>query len=289
MLFKIKNVFSIRSQLLCVVCALAMIACSITTAKAGTLWSQGFETDTAGWLDSANGWNGTATRVASGTNGVLSSSGGYHAELTQDGGSSITGPYSAFDGYRNTWSGDYIASVDVYLDTSWAAGAGFDYSVASSGSDGFGQRDFIFHVTKDTSTGDLLVASSNNTDFDPREDLETYSPHSVIASDGWYTFQHYFYNDGGILNVDMNLLNSSGTTVYSHTLSNASDTIPGEVGGNRYGWFTNIDIAGGIAVDNHTLTAVPEPASMLTFAALGLCASVGARRKLRRDKNATRG
>ncbi|MCZ7658600.1 MAG: hypothetical protein M5U07_12460 [Xanthobacteraceae bacterium] len=33
-----------------------------------------------------------------------------------------------------------------------------------------------------------------------------------------------------------------------------SDVIATIVGGNRYGWFTNIDIPGGIAVDNVSLT-----------------------------------
>jgi hypothetical protein len=42
----------------------------------------------------------------------------------------------------------------------------------------------------------------------------------------------------------------SGNWIFTEVLNNSADTIPGEVGGNRYGWFTNIDIAGGIAVDN---------------------------------------
>ncbi|QEG40533.1 PEP-CTERM sorting domain-containing protein [Roseimaritima ulvae] len=285
MLLRFHRVFANRNQLLGLVCSLALTTLSVNNAAAGTLWSQGFETDKNGWFDEGNGWDGTATRVASGggTLGVTSSSGGFHAEFTQSGGPPPTGPFSGFDGYRSVWPGDYMASIDIYLDTGWALGEGFDYSVAANGSDGLHQRDFIFHVTKDTSTGDLLVGSSNNTNFAPREDLETLTNY-VVADTGWYTFQHHFYDVGGILNVDLNLLDGLGSTVYSNTLSSAADTIPGEVGGNRYAWFTNIDVATGIAVDNQSLSTVPEPASMLTFAALGLCASVGARRKMRRSQ-----
>lgn len=129
---------------------------------------------------------------------------------------------------------------------------GFDYSVAATGSDNAHQRDYIFHVTKDTSTGDLLVAGSNNTNFAPREDLETLS-HYAVTSAGWYTLQHRFYDDGGALAVDLNLLDSAGTVLFTETRFDPADTIPAEVGGNRYAWFTFDNVPGGIAVDNHQL------------------------------------
>ncbi len=138
--------------------------------------------------------------------------------------------------------------MKVYLSTDWAAGEGFDYSVAASGSDGSYLRDFIFHVAKDSSTGHLLVGASNNTNFDPRQDLETLANHYEVPASGWFTLQHVFHNDGGHLSVDLNLIDASGTVVFTQTLSNAADLIE-LAGGNRYGWFTNIDVAGGIAVD----------------------------------------
>ena len=228
----------------------SIAAMTLTARAASTVWDQGFETDTAGWDDSSSGWYGTATQVASGTDGITSSDGANHAIFEGDADSA---PFSRFDGYRSAWPGTWTANVDVYLDTEWNAGTGFDYSVASSRQDGTHLRDFIFHVTKDTSTGHLIVADSNNTNFAPREDLETLNHYEVTTS-GWYTLQHVFHDNGsGVLAVDLNLINDAGTTVFTETRSDATDLIDSVVGGNRYSWFTFINVDGGIAVDNHQL------------------------------------
>lgn len=237
----------------------ATAAMLITVGTAGAAsatagWDQGFETDTAGWQDSSNGWYGTIERVGSGTDGISSAEGGYHAVVNGGGGSA---PFSDFGGYEDEWPGDYVAEVDVYLDPSWPAGAGFDYAVAASGSDGNHQRDFIFHVTSDTSTGDLLVGGSNNTSFTAREDLETLN-HAVVDQAGWYTLQHVFYDAGGVLAVDLNLLDSTGSVVFTETRTTEQDAI-GEIGGNRYGWFTFATVED-LAIDNHELTLVGPPA-----------------------------
>jgi hypothetical protein len=225
------------------------------------VWDQGFETDALGWFDSDDAWYGTATRVPSGNNGITSSEGSYHAVFEGDADSA---PFSRFDGYRDEWTGSWTAEIDVYLDPAWADGTGFDYSVAANGSDGNHQRDYIFHVTKDTSTGKLWVAGSNNTNFAPREDLENINHYEVISA-GWYTLQHVFYEDSGALAVDLNLLDSLGTVLFTETRFNAADTIPGEVGGNRYAWFTFINVAGGIAVDEHQLLVPMFPTGKANF------------------------
>lgn len=252
--------------------------CGMTgSAMAGEVFNQGFESDTAGWFDSSNGWNGTITRVSSGTNGITSASGSYHATFEQG---NDTGGFTRFDGYRDSWTGPYQASVDVYLDTSWADGEGFDYSVASSTSSNGHLRDFIFHVSKDTSSGELLVGGSNNTNFEPRQDLDTLNS-AVISDSGWYTFEHSFYEAGdGSLAVALNLYNSMGTLLFTEVRNNAGDLVGSVAGGNRYGWFTNIDIAGGINVDNVTLNVVPLPPA--AFAGLGLLAGCAGVRQLRR-------
>lgn len=202
-------------------------------------WNQDFAEDAAGWFDSDDTWYGTVTWNAAGEDATFE-------------GDASSAPFSRFDGYRDEWLGSWTAEIDVYLDPAWAAGTGFDYSVAANGPDGNHQRDFIFHVTKDTSTGDLLVAGSNNTNFAPREDLETVN-HYVVTAAGWYTLQHVFYEDGGALAVDLNLIDSGGNTVFTETRFNAADAIPAEVGGNRYAWFTFINVDGGVFVDNHRL------------------------------------
>ncbi|MHA7813669.1 MAG: hypothetical protein ACX94C_09785 [Phycisphaerales bacterium] len=262
-----------------VLCAVALAGLS-GSVVAGEVFNQGFETDTSGWFDENNGWSGTIDRVSSGTDGITSASGAYHANFGQSNGDGgLTAGFTRFDGYRDTWSGPYQASVAIYLDTNWTAGEGFDYSVASSNSSGSHLRDFIFHVTKDTSTGQLLVGGSNNTNFDPIENLET-GNHAVIGTSGWYTFEHSFYDAGdGTLAVALNLYDAGGSLIFQEIRNNAGDHVGSIAGGNRYGWFTNIDIAGGINVDDHTLTVVPLPPA--AFAGLGMLAGFAGVRKLR--------
>jgi hypothetical protein len=213
----------------------------------GVVYNQDFESNTDNWNDSNSGWYGTVTRVASGTNGINSLSGGWHAQFEGDASSA---PFSPFDGYNATWPGTYRAEISIYLDPSWGTSQGFDYSVASSRTNDTHLRDFIFHVNKDASTAKLLVGGSNNTNFTPRENLEN-GNHYEVTSAGWYTFQHVFYDNNGSLAVDLNLLDSNGTIVFTETRNNANDLIDGIVGGNRYAWFTFINVEGGIAVDNH--------------------------------------
>lgn len=262
------------------IAALAVLATlGATSAHAGVAFSQGFETDTSGWFDGSSGWLGSITRVASGTGGVASAEGAHHAIAEEADDSSV---FTRFDGYRSDWTGTWTASVDVYLDTSWAAGSGFDYAVASSNSSGGHLRDYIFHVTKDTSTGDLLVSGSNNTNFAPREDLETLN-HYAVSTSGWYTLQHVFYDLGGQLAVDLNLLSSVGSVLFTETRTAPADLIASVVGGNRYGWFTDVTVANGLAIDDVSLTVsdVPEPGS-LALAALALTGLGVASRRRRR-------
>jgi hypothetical protein len=224
-------------------------------ASATPLFMQGFETDTAGWT--AGGSFGTITRVV---DAATSFEGNAHAVVTDSSGG--YGPYTFFGGPSDTFPGTYAARLAIHLDTEWDAGSGFDWSVASSGSDGLHQRDFIFHVTKDTSTGNLLVGGSNNTNFAPKENLESGNNYEVTTS-GWYIFEHLFRNVGGVLAVDLNLYNEDNDLLFTETRSNPFDTIPDEVGGNRYGWFTDVTIDGGLKIDStslNTATPIPIPA-----------------------------
>jgi hypothetical protein len=216
-----------------------------------TVWDQNFSTD-------ASGWFGAGIAVDSGV-----------AQLSMPGGQ-----YSRFDGYRDVWPGTYTAEIDVYLDPGWPADQGFDYSVASNGSDGLHQRDFIFHVGTVENYGpivgkQLLVAVDNNTYGDTNPFVLTTRPggYYVVPTAGWYTLQHVFYDAGGYLAVDFNILDSNGNVVWSDTRSDTSDTIPAEVGGNRYSWFTHIDVAAGIQVDNHQLILdrIPSSEGKATF------------------------
>ena len=219
---------------------------------------QDFSTDDAGWDDDDDGWYGDIT-VAGGT-----------ATFYGDGSS---GPFSRFDGYRDVWPGTWTAEIDVYLDPAWPSGQGFDYSVAATGSDGNHQRDYIFHVGVVENQGPiieptLLVNGSNNTDFytNPYKLVnDNDGNYYEVTTAGWYTLRHVFRDAGGYLAVDLNLVDANGVTLWTATRENAADTIPGEVGGNRYAWFTHIEVAEGIQVDNHQLFVPVSPTGKATF------------------------
>ena len=265
--------------------AAALVFAASVSANAATLYSNGFETDISGW-STADPY-GSTTRVASGTGGISAYQGGYFAYVnnsTPSGANATdtTGPYTNFGGYSSVFPGTYTASIAIYLDPSWAAGSGFDWSVASNGSDGNYQRDFIFHVSNSSPGGALRVSASNNSSDGNIATLT--STDTMISSAGWYLFQQTFYNDGGVLAVDMNVLDSSMTSLFSQTLSDPADTIPGEVGGNRYGWFTLVDVAGnGLAVDAATLNTTPLPAGLPLFlGGLGVLGFFASRRRGKR-------
>ena len=198
---------------------------------------------------------GAVALVEPGEEGHVATPDGSGHALFDNDGTDTVGPFTDFGGYSSVWNGDWTTTASVYLDTAWAPGEGFDYSVAANGTDGNHQRDFIFHVTQDSSTGELLVGGSNNSGAGPREDLESLD-HAVVTASGWYTFEHQFHDVDGVLVVDLRLINAAGDVVWSTSLSNPEDTIGGEdatVGGNRYGWFPVLSIEGGLAVEGLSL------------------------------------
>jgi hypothetical protein len=166
---KIDHTLILRRRIVLAASVCMVLAFGMSVVEAAPVFSQGFETDTDGWLDSSDfAGYGDIVRVGSGTGGIASFEGSFHAVVTQSGPlGDESAPFTRFDGYRDTWPGTMTASAAIYLDTSWSAGEGFDYSVAANGSDNNHRRDFIFHVTSDTSSGSLLVGGSNNTNFDP--------------------------------------------------------------------------------------------------------------------------
>lgn len=239
----------VKKSVITVMALILSMGAMTGSAFGSTLWFQGFEYDSDGWLDSANGWYGTIDRVSSGMDGITSATGGWHAVIDQSMG---TAPFSQFDQYRDFWPGDYLAEIDVYLDPTWTDGAAFDYTVAVSNPAGNHRRDFIFHI-ESYGEGDLRIGATNNTNFVPQGNLD---PANQIPGPGWYRLQHVFYEAaGGVLAVDMNLVDDEGNIVFTETRSNATDIINDTVGGNRYSWFTFSTVEG-LAVDNHRLAIV---------------------------------
>lgn len=200
-----------------------------------------FEVDTSGWFDDGV----EISRVSSGTNGITSADGSYHAEV-------IGGAFTRWGGYESTFPTDgYITQIDIYLNMEENSiedtDKRFDFSSAINDPSGVHRRDFIFSVGTDPLVpGQFAMSASNNSPGWPSNPGR--DPYFVNES-GWYTFRHTFLNNGGILEVKMDVLNESGTVLKTWILSDPTDEIGVTVGGNRYGWFVDSDF-NFLAVDN---------------------------------------
>lgn len=257
--------------------SVAMLIAGAAQTHAATLYSQGFETNTAGWTG--------ATRVGSGTNGIPSSSGAFHATVTP-------GAFTQWGGYNFGGSPtfqEYKTSLDIYLNVGggFANDTRFDFTSAINNNLGAHRRDFAFNAgfyndSDITGSGNRFVISASNgtgraNSFPKNPGRDPFA----IDDTGWYTFEHHFYDNGsGILAVDLSIFDAADLLLHSWTLSDPSDVIATVIGGNRYGWFPNLELAGGLAIDNAQLSTVedevvPEPASMLAWAGLGLCLAGG--------------
>jgi len=202
----------------------------------------GFEVDIHGWdVFTMLYW---PERVPSGTNGVESAGGGWHAQT----GLAATD----WGGYEFTFpSGGYVTSVDVFLDMGLNQEVGTDIRFAfTSAINRAGENkhlsDFVISVGTDRTTPGRFVASvSQNSPgwpSDPNRNPQ------VIEETGWYTIRHTFWDDNGLLAVDVELLDADGNlvafweapTLYDPDGDGVYDddlTIE-VVGGNRYGWFS---------------------------------------------------
>src|SRR5689334_7388820 len=93
----------------------ALGSASIAHAAYPSNFNQGFETDITGWnFSSPTLW---PTRVASGTDGITSSSGSFHAVVNPGTFLTPSGAATNFGGYTNQFpTGGYTTSLDIYLD-----------------------------------------------------------------------------------------------------------------------------------------------------------------------------
>jgi hypothetical protein len=241
-----------------------------TFGRAEDFYANGFEEDTFGWNVFASPSFGT-TRVPSGTSGVVSASGSWHAVAGTSAGN--WGGYSAVSGcaaadcagpVSEFPTGGYLTAVDVYLDVDggFADDTRFDFSSAINNTSGAHRRDFIFNgAFLDASNlsgpgggqNRFLFAASNNSPGFPQGGIDPVA----ITTSGWYTLEHFFYDSGaGVLACDFTIRDADGDALASWTRSNATDVIGSTVGGNRYGWFVTNEFPF-LAFDNTRRAAGP--------------------------------
>ncbi len=231
---------------------------SITQAHAVTLHVEGFEAST--WPDPAIGrtWqdnNGsTVTRVASGTNGIASSSGSFHAEISKVGSA---GAFSYLGGNDTAFRGGWTTSIDIYVDL--AALDGFEISQAVTRNTGGHAQDNIFHVRKVGQ--EYTVGVSHNSNYTANVSGFAVAP-QTIQQNGWYTFQWSVMPSAGPLGVETiwTVLQDDGSTFWQYSKDTGLGYDINDVGGHRYMWFTYTGSGNGaLAIDNATVSAVPEP------------------------------
>ena len=265
----------------------------VATSGQASLYSNGFETDVAGWL--------SPTRVPSGTGGITSSSGSFHATT-----SAGAGDFTRWGGY-NFGAGDavstsfqeYWTSVDIYLNVGggWANNTRFDFTSAINNSGGTHLSDFIFNAgfyndtdgSPGSGTSRFVISASNNSQPGSAFAKNPARDPIAIGTTGWYTFEHHFYDNGGFLAVDMSIFDSANALVHtwSSTISpftpGAGQPIAG-VGGNRYGWFDLSEFST-LAFDNAELRivdqVVPEPMSVAVWSLFAMIGIAFGLRKIR--------
>ncbi len=255
------------------------ILLGLSAAQADTL--QGFEANTGDWT--------LATQVASGTHGITSKTGGFHAEA--DNGSFEVGgsAYTFFDNTLANVPPGFTTSVDIFLDLNTGASndTRLDWDVALQKSGGAFLRDFIFNGgfyddSDSTGTGARFVFTAGNNAG--RANAFPKNPGNdpfAITTSGWYTFQHHFQDDNGELRVDMSILDANGNVLNTWTL-NSGDSVGADCCSDYYGWFSTQEFDF-LAFDNVGITQdsiptqVPEPASM-SLLAIGLAGGWARRR-----------
>jgi hypothetical protein len=272
-------------RLLPLIALLVALGSPVLAAAPPAPYFNGFEKNTDGWFDSSNGGDGVITRRSSGysnsggyADGITSAAGKWHARLTgfpcftppnQD----CVGPNTNWGGYSSTFpSGGYLTQVDIYLDINWAAShpdTRFDWSSAINDNLGNFRRDWVFnagtqlplespHFIIQSSTNAFRSGANPNVPCpNPATPPNSCRPPLIITTSGWYTFRHTFHDDGsGFLAVDFDIfpLGSSVALMHQTIDSNPYDPMS-MVGGNRYGWFANEEIAD-LPIDNSLRTGL---------------------------------
>jgi 3D (Asp-Asp-Asp) domain-containing protein len=247
----------------------------------------GFEKNLDGWYDTTspgpfpNTGSGFITRQMSGysngggyADGIASAAGHWHARATGDCTFDCPGPKTTWGGYTSVFpQGGYRTQLDIYLDVSWAAShqdARFDFSSAINRSTPPNPpthlRDFVFNAGTNPALdpappGFYINASTNagRSGAFPENPCPNPPPCRTpvhITTSGWYTFQHTFRDEAGMLAVDMRIFPAGGNTpVPGADWTIRAGDLMTTVGGNRYGLFAVEEIPD-LPIDNSLRTGL---------------------------------
>jgi hypothetical protein len=239
------------------ICAVVVMILVVSGAAQATTTVQGFESDTGDWA-------GTITRV----NSPLTPAGGSWYAIVQE------NAYTYFDHAASpVWTGPYTQSIDVYIDT--AAGAvgdkwNFDMGI-NRASDGTWLDDTGIGAGK-AADGWYVNYTGNAGEYG--------GGGTKIDTSGWYTIGAVWTAGSSFLTRHVFVEPLNGAEIYSFDNTKNYQGLgfdpAHQPGGPSYGWFSQLTMSGGLAVDNATLTVVPEPATMCL---LGLGALSLIRRK----------
>lgn len=196
------------------------------------VYFNGFEINTSGWLP----WGGSVTRVSSGTNGVASADGGWHAEIVV-GPTNGDGAFTRFGGYSSVFpAGGFSQLVDVYIDPAMGnIGEGWALDNALNGDDGVWEEAGGVGALKATDGNWWLAADGDGGGY---PGPSTGGVGLMIDTAGWYTIEsQWVENTADPTKIDRNtfIYDSSGNLLYSH--SNPQQVALADAGGHRYGWF----------------------------------------------------
>jgi hypothetical protein len=302
---------SFRKRSLAGVAAVCLAALAIVVASAGAddgkmkNYSNNFDGNTNGWCDVAGQGNcdgvtawGTIDRLQAGFSNyggyapfIGPAKSGWYARVSGIGDTlpaSACDPFNGCVGPYTDWDNGLhraifpkkggTTSLDIYLDTSWAAShpdIRFDYDSNMNDNTGNFLQDFVFNAATDGSGNGTFVinASTNALRSGANPNVPCPSPSSppnycrvavVISTSGWYRFLHRFFNDNGSLGVEMSIINEAT----GNLVPNADWTIVGgdpttgyttpepigNAGGMRRGYFPNEEILG-LPIDEASLKA----------------------------------
>lgn len=262
-----------RTTWLAIASAAVLVGAS-ADARAATIFSQGFEADTAGWSGAAAG--GSIARVASGagTLGVASADGSFHGEVTT-GAATGSGAFTNFGGYSTVWpAGGFTQSLAIYIDP--AAGSVGDRWFLDNAlqQDTGGWLEAGGVGAEKTASGVWSVAADYDGAGYPGGGID-------ITLAGWYTIESEWIELGSEVQRLTRIFDSSDNLLYDDASPPPYQDLA-DVGGWMYGW---VGLASGsgsngftLAIDNSSLTAIPEPGTVVLLG-LGLTGVAWRRRR----------